>query len=147
VGDFNGDGVPDLAVAVDAYADGVPGSVAILLGNGDGTFTLQAATPATGDTPLSIAVGDLNGDGILDLAVSNGYDNTTQTWGTVTVLLGAGDGTFTPTAVSPAVGSLPSSIAVADFNGTASPIWRPQMRGVTLYPCFLETGMARSPPR
>lgn len=121
VGDFNGDGVPDLAVAVDAYADGVPGSVAILLGNGDGTFTLQAATPATGDTPLSIAVGDLNGDGILDLAVSNGYDNTTQTWGTVTVLLGAGDGTFTPTAVSPAVGSLPSSIAVADFNGDGIP--------------------------
>lgn len=116
VGDFNGDGIPDLAVAIDIDQIGVPGSVAILLGNGDGTFTLKAESFVTGDSPSSIVVGDFNGDGILDLAVANGYDNTLYP-GTVTVLLGNGDGTFTPTKVSPVTGFIPNSIAVGDFNG------------------------------
>jgi len=106
VADFNGDGIPDLAVT-NYIAD----TLTILLGNGDGTFTATTATPATGSGPDSVAVGDFNGDGIPDLAVTNDYSNT------VTILLGNGDGTFTATAVSPATGNVPVSIAVGDFNG------------------------------
>ena len=120
VGDFNGDGIPDLAVAINTGANGVPSSVEILLGNGDGTFTPTAESPATGDNPASIVTGDFNGDDILDLAVANMYANTFSP-GTVTVLLGNGDGTFTPTPVSPVVGFLPNSIAVGDFNGDGIP--------------------------
>ena len=64
VGDFNGDGKPDLAVAGDAS------SVSVLLGNGDGTFQ-TAQNFAAGAFPNSLAVGDFNGDGKLDLALTN----------------------------------------------------------------------------
>ena len=60
VGDFNGDGIPDLAAA-----NG--GTVMILLGNGDGTFTAPATSPATAASCCqAIAAGDFNGDGIPD---------------------------------------------------------------------------------
>lgn len=110
VADFNGDGIADLAVV-----NGGTYMVTIFLGNGDGTFTAVASTPSTGVEPLSITAGDFNGDGIADLAVSNqnyGYPNP----GTVTVLLGKGDGTFT-TAPTLQSGSIPYTVAVADFNG------------------------------
>jgi parallel beta-helix repeat protein len=107
-GDFNGDGIPDLAVA-----NASDNTVTILLGNGDGTFALAANNPVSvGSEPSSVVVGDFNGDGILDLAVGNYGDNT------VTILLGSGNGTFTSAVNSPvAVGSGPSSVVVGDFNG------------------------------
>jgi hypothetical protein len=111
VGDFNRDGKADLAV-VNYSAD----TVTILLGNGDGTFRAVPSKPATGIQPLSVAVGDFNGDGIPDLAVTN-QNNGYPLLGTVTVLIGRGNGTFKPTAVSPQTGSVPYSVAVADFNG------------------------------
>jgi len=104
VGDFNGDGRPDLAIANQGS-----NTLTILLGNGDGTFT-SAVSPATGTNPDSIAVGDFNGDDKQDLAVANYSSNI------VTILLGNGDGTFTA-ASSPATGNHPSSVAVEDFNG------------------------------
>jgi hypothetical protein len=109
VGDFNGDGIPDLAVANNGG-----NTVTILLGNGDGTFTSTTVSPATGSNPISIASGDFNGDGKADLAIAN------QVSGTVTILLGNGDGTFTP-AASPSTGVWPTSIAVGDFNGDGIP--------------------------
>ena len=66
VGDFNGDGHLDLAVANDTRA----GTVSILLNKGDGTFQ-SAQDYAVGSDPDSLAVGDFNGDGHLDLAVAN----------------------------------------------------------------------------
>src|SRR5579864_1871504 len=63
VGDFNGDGVPDLAVS-----DVLNTKVAVLLGNGDGTFQ-PAVTYAVGNDPRTVAVADVNGDGIPDLVV------------------------------------------------------------------------------
>jgi hypothetical protein len=108
--DFNGDGIPDLAVSNEASS-----TMTILLGNGNGTFTPAPASPATGADPGLVVTADFNGDGIPDLAVVNVES------GTVTVLLGKGNGTFTPTAVSPAAGYWPIAIAAADFNGDGIP--------------------------
>jgi hypothetical protein len=107
VGDFNGDGTPDLVVA--QIYGGQGGNLSVLLGKGDGTF--QAAVNYRADQfPYSVAVGDFNGDGKLDLVAANDAS------GDVSVLLGKGDGTFQP-AVNYAAGSLPYSVAVGDFNG------------------------------
>ena len=108
VADFNGDGKLDLVVA-----NGNAGTVTILLGNGDGTFTQATGSPITvGNTPDALAIGDFLGNGKLDIAVANFGD------GTVTLLLGNGDGTFTQATGSPfAVGNGPTAIAIADFNG------------------------------
>lgn len=72
LGDFNGDGKLDLAIA--NYGSN---NVSILLGNGDGTFTQASTSPiAVGKGPVSIAVGDFNGSGRLGLAVANITDGT-----------------------------------------------------------------------
>jgi hypothetical protein len=106
VGDFNGDGHLDVAVA-----DYV--TVSILVGNGDGSFQVAQtyAVPA-----YSVAVGDFNGDGILDFAISNDIHPN----GTVGILLGNGDGSFHADQ-SYATGSNPASIALGDFNGDGHP--------------------------
>lgn len=110
-GDFNGDGKLDLAVTFD------PNVLTILLGNGDGTFSQASGSPITvGNTPVAITACDFNGDGRLDLAVVNSSDNT------VTILLGNGDGTFSPAPGSPvSVGNSPSAVGVGDFTGIGKP--------------------------
>ena len=112
-GDFNGDGRLDLAVVDNGSND-----VSILLGNGDGTFQ-PPIQYATGPDPYAIAVGDFNGDGRLDLAVTNGDYGSS---GTVSVLLGNGDGTFQPQVTYPVspdlqVISEPQNIVAGDFRG------------------------------
>ncbi len=90
VGDFNGDGHADVAIA-----DSANGKVEVRLGNGDGTFQAERILTPTGNGPVGIVVADFNGDGNADLAVTNwliGKGNT------VTVLLGDGTGHFPPTA-------------------------------------------------
>jgi len=67
VGDFNGDGVPDLAVA-NFFSD----TVSVFLGFGDGNFKM-ALSFAVGSHPHSVAVGDFNSDGVPDLAVATWY--------------------------------------------------------------------------
>jgi hypothetical protein len=116
VGDFNGDSKPDLAVA-DAGSVGFPSSVSILLGNGDGTFG-AAIQYGAGISPTAVAIGDFNGDGKQDLAVTNA--GTPGVNSTVSVLLGNGDGTFQP-AVSYNVQVDPTSVTVGDFNGDGNP--------------------------
>jgi hypothetical protein len=112
-GDFNADGRLDLAVTGIDRSTGA-GEVAVLLGNGDGTFQPQA-TYALGFRPwFDIVAGDFTGDGRLDLAVT-GFDRSTGA-GEVAVLLANGDGTFQP-AVQYAVGSYPVAIAAGDFAG------------------------------
>ncbi len=113
VGDLNGDGKLDLAVVNNGNAsNGHPGSVTILLGKGDGTFT-TGKTFDTGNGPISVAIGDFNGDGKLDLAIA---DYNISEGNTVAVLLGKGDGTF-QTYASYGTGSAPESIATADLDG------------------------------
>jgi hypothetical protein len=100
--------IQDLAVA-NQNSD----NVSILLGNGDGTFvTTPALTFGVGDRPVSVAVGDFDGDDVLDLAVTNVISDD------VSILLGDGDGTFTQAADSPitTVGSGPWAVAVGNFN-------------------------------
>ncbi len=108
VGDFNGDGRPDLTVANQGSA-----TVSVLLGNGDGTFA-PLMDFSVGLSPSSMAIGDLNGDGRPDLAVANQSSNT------VSVLLGNGDGTFAP-LMDFSVGTSPSSVAIGDLNGNGRP--------------------------
>src|SRR5215469_15577325 len=79
VGDFNGDGKIDIAVANNGSGD-----VSILLGNGDGTFQ-SAVNFSAGNNPKAIAVGDFNGDGKLDLAVFQ--PGTSSAAGSVSILL------------------------------------------------------------
>ena len=83
--------------------------MSILLGDGTGNFSAPTNF-AVGGHPLSVAVGDFNGDGKQDLAVAN-YDSST-----VSILLGDGAGSFSaPTNFG--VGDVPVSVAVGDFNG------------------------------
>jgi hypothetical protein len=115
VGDFNGDGNQDLAVAAIGCAALFcnHGYVSILLGNGDGTFRTHVNYP-TGTGATAVAVADLNGDGIPDLAVADAYNST------VSVLLGNGDGTF-KMRVDYVTGGRPYSVAIRDMNGDGKP--------------------------
>jgi Bacterial Ig-like domain (group 3)/FG-GAP-like repeat len=127
--DFNGDGFLDLAVLNSA-----DDNVTVLLGNGDGTFVLEqscaaefvpgthtegtptcvTATFPVGNDAVQIATADFNADGKADLVVTNSES------GTVSVLLGVGDGTF-QSQVTYTVGREVDGIAVADFNGDGIP--------------------------
>ncbi len=105
LGDFNGDGAQDLAVA--DYESDV---VAVFFGDGAGNFSNNPKLFRAGDNAASLAVGDFNGDGKQDLAVANRNSDT------VSILLGNGRGRFTvPTPFD--TGVAPSSVAVGDFNG------------------------------
>ena len=106
VGDFNGDGKFDLATA-----DYSSFTVSVLLGNGNGTFQ-PSVEYGTGIDPISLAIGDFNGDGKLDLVTAN---SVPISGGSVSVLLGNGDGTFQP-HVDYATDMSPHSVKVADFN-------------------------------
>jgi hypothetical protein len=109
IGDFNGDGLQDLAVA-----NAKDNTISILLGNGDGTFTAASGSPIpVGSFPFFVAIADFDGNGTADIAASNENDNT------VSILLGNGDGTFTQASGSPIPNFKynPGPIVTADFNG------------------------------
>ena len=103
VGDFNGDGRQDLAVA-----NTTANNVSILLGNGAGGFSAGNNFPV-GAAPEFVVVNDFNGDGRQDLATANRNSHN------VSILLGNGAGGFS-TATNFAANTFPHSVAVGDFN-------------------------------
>ncbi|MGB4990441.1 MAG: FG-GAP-like repeat-containing protein [Pyrinomonadaceae bacterium] len=107
IGDFNNDGRPDLATA-----NSNSNNISIRLGDGaDGFTSPTVAQVAVGTNPVSVAIGDFNGDGFQDFATTNfGVNN-------VSIRLGDGTGGFSSPAVSEiAVGTGPFSLAIGDFN-------------------------------
>ena len=98
-GDFNGDGILDLAVACTAGS-----SIDLLIGNGDGTFVKKQVWQ--NNTPSRIVAGDLNNDGVLDLAFSGNFPY-------VEIIFGNGDGTFSQSSFT-RTASL--ALAIGDLN-------------------------------
>ncbi|MGC2281905.1 MAG: FG-GAP-like repeat-containing protein [Candidatus Acidiferrales bacterium] len=110
VGDFNADGKLDAVVASGGVPPDEESGLGVALGNGDGAFKQASGSPILfGGSLFAIVTGDFNGDGELDLAVTDTGDNV------VRILLGNGDGTFGPPTAIP-VGSYPTAIIAADFN-------------------------------
>lgn len=118
IADVNGDGSLDILVTNACSDPNCDGTVAVLPGNGNGTFQQAVAYPSGGNTAASVAIADVNHDGKPDLLVANYCAGScSQTKGAVAVLLGNGDGTF-QTAISYDSGGYPAnSVAVADVNG------------------------------
>jgi uncharacterized protein (TIGR03437 family) len=115
IGDFNGDGKPDIAVAVGQ-------SLIVFLNDGKANFQTQITAQAWNFAP-GIVAGDFNGDGFTDLAVTGqsvaqGLSSPGQ--GIITILLGKGDGTFQtlPATITPTIAQ---TIAAADLNGDGHP--------------------------
>jgi hypothetical protein len=114
VGDFDGDHKLDIAV-VENGGTGL-GGLAVFLGNGDGTFKYSGFYQL-GIVPLSAAVADFNGDGHLDIAVTNEGNKGN---GNVMVFFGNGDGTFRKAAIYN-LPAYPYSVAAGDLNGDGRP--------------------------
>jgi hypothetical protein len=115
-GDFNQDGKPDLAITgcLDQTCDNF--GLIVLLGKGNGAF--QPPLLLTPLLTFSLAVGDFNGDGKLDLV---GATNTCSSpdvcnSGFISILLGKGDGTFQAPVNFPFTGTLTDSVMVSDLN-------------------------------
>ena len=117
IGDFNGDGKPDLA-ALSIYG----GTVAILLNNGDGTFAAPTYFAAMQPDPQGpslfsgMELGDVNSDGKLDVIVSHIIDQNTGA-GVINVLLGNGDGTLQSPIITTVDSFAYNLFGVGDFNG------------------------------
>ena len=112
-GDLDGDGIQDLVLSNTGS-----NSLTVLLGNGDGTFR-QIVSPAAGPNPGAVVLADFNSDGILDIAVLNGPSG--QSEGSLTILIGNGDGTFVRGQGADFVDDEPFGIATADFDNDGIP--------------------------
>lgn len=120
VADINGDGKLDIVVAngCNRCGNGPTFGVAVLLGTGDGGFEPARSISLNNQAAISVAVGDVNGDGKQDLLVTTDCFGTGQcTSGGLWVLLGNGDGSFQTPVVYHSGGLGASGIAVEDFNG------------------------------
>jgi hypothetical protein len=140
-GDFNGDNKLDLVVLGGNGSLGVAGTMEILLGNGDGTFTQgQGYVLPQGLRPSGAVAADFNGDGKLDLAIAEYNVNVSLGATELLVFLGNGDGTFqTPTTYDVNLPGGPESApGVGDFNGDgkldiAASLWSSTAQGLVIF--------------
>jgi hypothetical protein len=121
VADVNGDGKPDLLVVNDTVEGGSganPGSVAVLLGNGDGTFQAAVNYLSGGYLAYRVAVGDVNGDGRPDVLVANMCSNNTlfNCGGPINLTTGSVGVLLNNAGAPPTTTSLVSSVNPADIN-------------------------------
>ena len=115
VGDFDEDGHPDLALPNSGRITGEHGNtVVVFLNDGTGAFT-QAGEFLVTERPRTLAVGDFDGDGHLDL-VADSYRFSSEH---VAVLFGTGTGSFGPRVLVP-VGDLTQGVSAADLDGDGS---------------------------
>jgi hypothetical protein len=128
VADLHGDGILDFVVANSDGLGGQP-NIATFLGNGDGTFQPGPSYDVAG-FPFSVAVADVNGDGVPDLIVPNSGRSS------LSVFLGNGDGTFQQPPVVTPTRHDPYLVAVADFDQDGIPdlaVWNELGLGATQY--------------
>jgi cysteine-rich repeat protein len=115
VADFDGDGILDLITSNTTTDD-----VSILLGQGGGSFgpatAYESRAGYTGEYPRSLATGDVNGDGMVDVVTAN------QSSSNITVVAGLGDGTLAP-AQTVAVGNEPRAVVGDDLDGDGVMDW------------------------
>ena len=105
IGDLTGDGIPDVAAGQFV----TEGSVSVLAGTGTGSFGPPVSTPASRFGIRAVAIGDVDGDGLPDVA-------TGHVDGTVVVLLGDGAGGFSRSLVTHPVDAA-SALVIADATG------------------------------
>lgn len=112
VADFNHDGKPDVATAAFLYS----GEVAVLLGNGNGTFlpAVYYQVDPKDESTYWLATADFNGDGNADLAVADYLGKN------ISILIGNGDGTFRSPVQYPTTNG-PTFVATGDFNDDGNP--------------------------
>jgi len=116
VADFNADGKLDVAALATNSENAQQPQLQIMLGNGDGTFSIGAGY-SFAFSPVAIASGDLNGDGIPDIVVAlPSYIDNGVIPGSIVVFLGKGDGTF-QNPITTVAGNGINAIVVSDFNG------------------------------
>jgi hypothetical protein len=131
IADVNSDGKPDLVVlnGCSSVCDNIAppeASVAILTGNGDGTFNSPVSYLSGGYFAFSLTIADLNGDGNPDVVVANWCSDNTFigscfTQAPIGVLIGNGDGSFQPAVAYGSGGEGGRSVAVADVNADGKP--------------------------
>ena len=115
-GDFDDNKCPDVAGAgnaSDLAANGVPGRLFVLFGQGDGTFS-EPLIIDIGFDPTDVSTADFNGDFLPDLVAANRGDAT------ISVVLNLGGGAFA-TPISIPVGTMPRSIEAADLDADGIP--------------------------
>lgn len=115
VGDFNGDGKPDMVVGNQGTK-----TISIFINKGDGTFDKISPDLSTGYRPITIAASDLNGDGKADIVVATSIFSSSGSPDTVYVFISKGDGTFYPKVGYSTLSSL-DDMAVGDLDDDGNP--------------------------